>query len=383
MEKELSVYVHIPFCNSKCFYCSFCSSTQTEKTQKSYFKALQTEIKTCAEKFLGFVVKTIYFGGGTPSVASESQIETTLKTIKKVFNVSETAEITIECNPNSTTKEKLMFYKKIGINRLSFGVQSFNKKALEFVGRINKQEAKIYKKQVMFCLNSAKEVGFENVSADFILGLPYQKKKELKGFFKKVSPFVSHFSCYMLQIEDGTKLKEKLKEVSDEILAGQYELSVKILEKLGFLRYEISNFSKPGYESKHNNTYWNRKPYLGFGLSAHSFTGGTRTANTENLKTYINFWGQKEVEFKQIKLVQTKEKVLKEQAIEEEIMLALRTKNGLNLEKFCKKFYNLKEEKKAKIEMLLKNNLIKIENNFLSLTPKGYLVANEIIVQLL
>lgn len=382
MEKEISIYVHVPFCNSKCYYCSFSSSVENETTKTKYFKALNNEIEFYSKKVQNRVVKTIYFGGGTPSVAREKQIEKTLKTIKKCFKIKENCEITIELNPNSTTKEKLLLYKKIGINRLSFGVQSFNRKALEFVGRIKKEETKTYKKQVLFCLKTAKEIGFENVSVDFILGLPFQKKRELCSFFKTVSHYVSHFSCYMLQIEKGTKLFEILKEQNEDVLAEQYEFAVRKLKKLGFERYEVSNFAKQGFESKHNQTYWERKEYLGFGISAHSFLNKTRKANTLNLKEYIDFWNKKEIQEKEIKKVVSKEKLSKEQEIEEEIMLSLRTKKGLDLEKFEKKYYNLIKEKHFKIEMFLKNNLIEIVNNFLSLTEKGFLLANEIIVQL-
>ena len=191
MEKEISIYVHIPFCNSKCYYCSFSSSVEKETTKEKYFKALQNEIKFNSKNFKNRIVKTIYFGGGTPSAVSEKLIEKTLKTIRNYYKVDPNCEITIELNPNSTTKEKLEKYWEIGINRLSFGVQSFNKKALEFVGRIKKDETKTYKKQVLWALKTAKEIGFKNISVDFILGLPFQKKRELCSFFKTVSPFVN------------------------------------------------------------------------------------------------------------------------------------------------------------------------------------------------
>ena len=173
-----------------------------------------------------------------------------------------------------------------------------------------------------------------------------------------------------------------MKEPSEDVLAEQYEFAVGLLKKLGQERYEISNFAKPGFESKHNQTYWNRKEYLGFGLSASSFVSKTRKTNTTSLKEYLKTWNKKEVLENEIKKIVSREKLSKQQEIEEEIMLSLRTKKGLDLKKFEKKFYDLEKEKHSKIEMFLKNDLIEIVNNFLSLTNKGFLVANEIIVQL-
>ena len=289
MKKDLSIYIHIPFCNSKCNYCSFVSHVANDPEKLQYIEDMKKEIILRAKEYNKFyAINTIYIGGGTPSSLPLGAIKDVLQTIYRYFTVKNSAEITIELNPNSTTNEKLEKYWEIGINRLSFGVQSFNKKALEFVGRIKKDETKTYKKQVLWALKTAKEIGFKNISVDFILGLPFQKKKELSSFFKKVSPFVSHFSCYMLQLEQGTKLFEILKEPSEDVLAEQYEFAVGFLKKLGQERYEVSNFAKPGFESKHNQTYWNRKEYLGFGLSASSFVSKTRKTNTTSLKEYLD-----------------------------------------------------------------------------------------------
>src|SRR5574344_1445385 len=190
MIKPISIYIHIPFCNSKCYYCSFTSFVQNDQKKEQYFKALENEILSF-DLSKNYIVKTIYIGGGTPSCVAP-------ELIKNKFEVDNNAEITIECNPNSTDEKKLVLYKKIGINRLSFGVQSFNKHSLNFVGRIqnDKNALKTYQKKTINILKKTKQLGFENVSADFILGLPYQKKWQIKHFLKKISKLVSHFSCY-------------------------------------------------------------------------------------------------------------------------------------------------------------------------------------------
>ncbi len=383
MGKELSIYVHIPFCNSKCFYCSFCSSKENLKTQKNFFKAITREVDEKSNRFSNYVVKTIYFGGGTPSAVDEKCISKLLKTIKNRFKVSADAEITIELNPNSTTKEKLQEFKKAGFNRLSFGVQTFNKKSLLFVGRLQtKEQAKGYKKQVLSCLKIAREVGFDNISSDFILGLPFQKTFEIPRFLKSISKFVKHFSCYMLQVEEGTKLFSILNgKENDELLLKQYNSAIKTLKKLGFNQYEISNFSLPNFESKHNLVYWNQGEYVGFGPSASSFFNGIRKTNKNNLNNYILFWNNPEINLKNEP--KTCEKLTKNQQAEETILLSLRTAKGLNLAQFNEKYFNFEEKNEKIIKKLINLNLIQIKNGFLKLTSKGILVENSIILELI
>lgn len=337
MEKELSIYVHIPFCNSKCFYCNFCSWEATLTTQNRFFNAIEKEIKAKSKNFSSFVVKTIYFGGGTPSAVNEKKISKLLCLIKKNFKISPYAEITIEANPNSLSLQKLVAYKKAGFNRLSIGVQTFNKRALLYVGRLQtKEQAKEYRRKVISCLNDAKRVGFQNISADFILGLPYQKTREISQFLKQLSPYVTHFSCYMLQVENGTKLYSMLDGKGNEnLILEQYKRAVKTLKRLHFHRYEISNFARQNFESKHNKVYWQRKNYVGFGPSASSFSFEERTTNTNNLNEYIKFWENENP--KLMNEPSTKEKLSKEQQAEEVVFLSLRTAKGLNLTEFNQK----------------------------------------------
>lgn len=383
--KDLSIYVHIPFCASKCFYCTFSSSVRNEIDQKNYFNALENEIASRSKTKKNYLVKSIYFGGGTPSFVDENEIERILGIIEKCFEVSKEAEITIELNPSSTTLQKLKKYKQIGINRLSFGVQSFNKKSLLFVGRLQSEnEAKLYKEKVFECLKMAKEVGFNNISCDFILGLPFQKTSEIRGFLNQLVPYVTHLSCYMLQLESGTKLESLMNgKVDEEKIALQYEIASKFLDKLGFVRYEISNFALPGFESKHNKVYWQRKEYLGFGQSASSFVGKTRLTNTSSFENYLEFWSKKRlVSLPILKEVCIVENLTQEQEIEEEIMLSLRTKEGLDLNNFKKRFFDLICEKRSKINVLTNLNFVEIKDCFLKLTNSGILLENEIVCQL-
>lgn len=382
--KDLSIYVHIPFCQSKCYYCGFCSAVKSQNEQKQYFDALRNEIESRSKNKKTSVVKTIYFGGGTPSAVCEEEIAKTLQTIKNCFDVCDEAEITIELNPNSTTLSKLKKFKKMGFNRLSFGVQSFNKKSLLFVGRLRTTEqAEQYENQVISCLQNAKDVGFKNINCDFILGLPFQKKREVKKFLKLLLPFATHFSCYMLQIESGTKLENMISKIDDDKIIAQYEIAAKFLKANGFVRYEISNFALPAFESKHNKVYWQRKEYLGFGQNASSFVNNVRLTNTHDFEKYINFWKTKHAStMKNMLKISSVEKLTKNQEIEEEIMLALRTKEGLDLCNFKKKFFDLVKEKRSKINLLTRLDFVEIKDSFLRLTNAGILLENEIVCQL-
>lgn len=379
--KNLSIYIHIPFCESKCYYCNFVSCASKEHDK--YFSALQKEISDFNAK--NYIVKTIYIGGGTPSFVNTIFITNILKQIRSKFTVKENAEITIECNPNSMTIEKLKKYKDIGINRISFGVQSFNKKSLEFVGRIQGDKKKLsnYKKLVIENLKQAKKLGFDNLSADIILGLPYQKNRHIKKDIKTLSKLITHFSCYMLSIEKNTKLYNLLPQgVKENKLIKQYEVTVKTLKRLGFDRYEISNFSKMGFESRHNNVYWSMGNYVGFGVSAHSFIDEYRIANTDNMEEYVRFFDKNNSEIENGKEIRLIEKVSKEELGDETIMLALRTRKGLDLIMFKEKFYDLEKKKAKQLAFLLNNGFIKFKNNFLHLFDKGFLVSDAIILKI-
>ena len=366
MNKQFSVYIHIPFCEQKCLYCDFASFVCGEDIKEMYFKALVNEIEKC--KFEG-KVKTIYFGGGTPSSIDEKYIKMVLDAIKKKFEIAKYAEVSIECNPNSTTLEKLMFYKKIGINRISFGVQSLQNKTLKQIGRLHN------KKQALEAIKLAKVAGFKNISADLMIGLPGQTRGILlKDANELISQGINHISTYMLQLEERTPLASmvkngELKVPNDDKSVELYENLTKFLSEDGFERYEISNFAKDKSYSKHNLAYWQRKEYLGFGLSAHSFVDGKRFANSKKMQDYLNH-----------KNIMT-EKLSKEDEITEIIMLGLRCKFGFKISDLKTMGYDITKNKPY-AEFLQKNILIKLGNS-IRLNEKYYGVSNSVICELL
>ncbi len=357
----IGIYVHIPFCESKCVYCAFASFICDKSAQDKYFDALKKEIENCT--YLDREVSSIYFGGGTPSCVSEDKISVIMEAINRHFKVLENAEITIECNPCSATFEKLSAYKKMGFNRISFGVQSLDNKVLKFLGRRhNKREA-------LEALENARRAGFENISADLLLGLPGGDVIKDAGVLIKKG--VKHLSAYMLQVEGGTPLFNMVnnKEInlpSDDQTADNYNRLALFLDKNGLKRYEISNFALEGFESKHNSAYWTGQAYLGFGLGAHSFDGkDKRWANAANFDDY--YAGK----------VQT-EKLSELERDEEIIMLGLRCKYGFNINSLsCDLLKN------KNFSDLISQNIITKKGDIVTLNPSFYEVSNSVILKLL
>lgn len=389
MSDKISIYVHIPFCNSKCYYCDFFSSVQTEELKKKYTSALINEIESVK---IDAEIASIYFGGGTPSVVDAKEIKRILETIKDNFILSKDAEITIEANPTSLTLEKLKIYKDAGFNRISLGVQSTNKKSLEYIGRVSGKNLKKYKKIVKNALKNIKKVGFKNISCDLMLGLPFNSKKHLKNDLKFLAKNVNHISTYMLMLEEGTKLFEKVKnhERIDEDALNEYNFVLEFLRKKNFERYEVSNFAKSRTYSIHNINYWQGGEYLGFGAGAHSHIKPFRFNNKNNVAEYIDFYSKKQIinlenlekELKKQE-IKTFEKVSKEEYAEEKIMLSLRTAFGLDLNEFRNEFYDLLEDKKDELNEMKKENLIYGLPEKIVLTDKGFLLENQVILKLI
>ena len=283
---KLGIYVHIPFCKSKCKYCDFISFSCKESNIKEYFDVLIKEIQNTKYN-KNKEVTTIYLGGGTPSVPDSKYIVNTLQTIKKVFRISSNAEITIEINPGTITKQKLVDYKNAGVNRISIGLQSTNDRILKLIGRIHNYE------QFINTYNLVKEVGYNNINVDLMLGIPTQTEDELIDSVRKVIKLnPNHISIYSLIVEENTEIKKmidnnKIKMISEETERNMYWKTKKMLQKNNFNHYEISNFAKKGYVSKHNLDCWNQEEYIGFGLSAHSYIDKKRFSNTENFNEYI------------------------------------------------------------------------------------------------
>jgi len=377
LKNNLGLYIHIPFCKEKCSYCAFISFRSGEDTINNYFNALLKEIKLTSENYKQSVVDTIYIGGGTPSYVKSGYIVTLLNEIKTHFNVLESAEITIECNPESTNKEKLQEYKNAGINRLSVGLQTTNEKLLKLLNRPHNY--KDFENVVLL----AKEVGLNNISGDLIISLPTEKMSHLKTDIKRLKKLnLKHLSVYDLILEEDTPFYKKiqsgeLKQVSEKLSLKMQDYVVKTLKKLGYSRYEVSAYCLKGYESKHNLKYWNLDDYLGLGIAAHSKIGDIRFANTSNLKNYIRNIDNNELNYENIVNLTLEDKK------EEFIMLSLRKSEGINLENYKNLFLDdLLIKKQEIITKLLNEKLIKVENNFLFLTNEGFNVLNLIIEKL-
>lgn len=374
-KNEIGVYIHIPFCMKKCFYCDFVSYANNEDMIEKYIKALEKEIKIKAEENKLLKINTIYIGGGTPSFIDSKHIVYIINAIKESFNVKENAEITIEVNPGTVTKNKLEDYIKCGINRISIGLQTTNNELLKQIGRIHTYE------QFLETYNLIRMVGFNNINVDLMLALPNQTIKDLEDSLNKVIMLKpEHISVYSLILEEKTKLYDlvesgKLELLDESIERNMYWKVKNILEQNGYKHYEISNFAKQGYESKHNLNCWNQEEYLGMGVAAHSYLNSKRYSNTENLEQYIN----KLLEEEGIKndIVTVHEEQTLEDKQKEYMLLGLRKIEGVKISDFKNKFvqnpiYVCRKE----LDKLVKEDLIQVEENNIKLTKKGLDLAN-------
>lgn len=374
-KNEIGIYIHIPFCMKKCFYCDFVSYANKEDMIEKYIKALEKEIKIKAEENKLLKINTIYIGGGTPSFIDSKHIVYIINAIKESFNVKENAEITIEVNPGTVTKNKLEDYIKCGINRISIGLQTTNNELLKQIGRIHKYE------QFLETYNLIRMVGFNNINVDLMLALPNQTIKDLEDSLNKVIMLKpEHISVYSLILEEKTKLYDlvesgKLELLDESIERNMYWKVKNILEQNGYKHYEISNFAKQGYESKHNLNCWNQEEYLGMGVAAHSYLNNKRYSNTENLEQYIN----KLLDEEGIKndIVTVHEEQTLEDKQKEYMLLGLRKIEGVKISDFKNKFvqnpiYIFRKE----LDKLVKEDLIQVEDNNIKLTKKGLDLAN-------
>lgn len=370
---NFGIYVHIPFCKSKCKYCSFVSGVHSCESQKKYFENLKQEIQATEIKEK---ITSIFFGGGTPSSVESGYVCEILSQLKQQYKIQKNAEISLECNPNSANIEKLSAYKNAGFNRISFGGQSFDDNTLKILGR--KHNAN----QIFEAIDLAKNAGFDNINLDLILGVNSLDENFEKNIIQLKNSGLTHISCYMLILEKGTPLYTEVKEknvkiLTDEEVISDYYKVIKILEKNGFMQYEISNFSLKNYQCKHNLNYWSCGQYQGFGLSAHSYVKNIRYANTSKLEEFNKLpFSLKNIRLKNQKISRNKQ-------IEEYIMLALRTSKGIKLEKLKSLSYDILEEKQKEIAELLKNKAIKITKTNIRITQKYLVLSNQIILKLI
>ena len=380
--KELELYLHIPFCVKKCNYCDFLSAPAGEETRAAYVDALLEEIRGFDEPE-DYEVVTVFFGGGTPSILPGQAIFRIMEALREKFSFRKEAEITLEANPGTVDKEKLSFYKKAGINRLSFGLQSADAEDLKKLGRIHTWEKFLESFQL------AREAGFSNINVDLMSALPGQTKESWEKTLRQVLALQpEHISAYSLIIEEGTpfyQLYEKDVErrdageepeliPSEEEERAMYEATGRILKEQGYLHYEISNYAKPGCECRHNLGYWQRRDYLGFGLGASTLLNPVRYKNTEDLEAYLGGDFSKKEFFV----------LTKDNQIEETMFLGLRVLEGVSKEQFREQFScELRVVYRKELEKLEKEGLLEEEGDFVRLTSRGIDLSNPVLAEFL
>ena len=375
--RELEIYIHIPFCVKKCAYCDFLSGPQDEKTIERYVSSLLEEIRahSSKQKFASdYEVTTIFLGGGTPSVLETNQIQRIFEILNTCFKVSKDAEITIEANPGTVTVEKLQAYKQCGINRISFGLQSTNNEELKLLGRIHTYEEFLESYQL------ARKCGFDNINVDLISAIPKQTLTSWEATLEKVIALQpEHISAYSLIVEEGTPFAK----VYGEGCPGEYDLpseeeereiyyrTEEMLSKAGYHRYEISNYAKTGKECKHNLGYWERKEYLGIGLGAASLIDDTRYKNTDDLSFYLEHTSDLSA------IQENVEKLSLKEQMEEFMFLGLRKMEGVSITEFEKLFgKDIEECYGEQIQSLIEQGLLEQKDGRLMLTRQGIDVSN-------
>ena len=377
-DDKLGLYIHIPFCDRKCDYCDFVSYSMGVPAQHEFKEALFKEIDMYRAKCEKMVFNSIYIGGGTPSVIYEGFIYELTRKLYSTFHFEGEIEFTIEVNPNSVTSNKLMEYLRSGVNRISVGVQCLDSKTLSNVGRIQSMS------NIEHTFELLQKMGFTNVNADVMIGLPKQSLASVKETIDYlIQKNVKHVSVYSLQVEENTQLFKnikmgKVKPLGDKACIKMYNTANEMLKSAGFVRYEVSNFAVPGYESKHNFKYWKDVDYLGLGVSAHSFIDGYRFNNTAYLDEYIQMLNNNELP------IANKEFIRDVDRRTEYIMLSLRLSTGLNLERFRKRFKeDLLKTRSTQIQSMIKGGYLYIEEGFLKIKPEHFYISNRIIVELL
>jgi oxygen-independent coproporphyrinogen-3 oxidase len=378
------IYIHIPFCKQACFYCNFHFSTSLDSKNEmvnALIKEIEIRSKSPENEIAilssqNEVIQTIYFGGGTPSLLSANEIEKILSSVKKNYKISNAPEITLEANPDDINFKKLNDWKVAGINRLSIGIQSFIERDLKWMNRAHNAS------QALDCINRAREAGYNNFSIDLIFGIPGLSKKEwIKNVGKVIDLNVPHAACYALTVEPKTALYKmielnKKENIDSDAQAMQYSILMKMMNDAGYEHYEISNFSKPGYRSRHNSSYWQGKKYIGIGPSAHSYDGKMRMWNKANNAIYIKSLRENIIPYE-------KEILTTNQQLEEYIMTSLRTMEGMDLQ-FIKNNFSINESRR--IENILRNEVKKemyfLNNEKIILTDEGKLFADAIAVKM-
>lgn len=364
MTKPISIYIHIPFCLSKCRYCAFYSEKYNEKSANEYINSLKDLLKFFSKKAENATVQTIYFGGGTPTSINSQLLCGLLEHIKKYYNLSSDCEITVEANPKTVNIDDAFSLYQSGFNRVSMGIQSSNNKRLEDIGRIHSWEDAVESYGIL------KKAGFSNISVDLMFGLPNTKTEDVsEDIMKILSLNPNHISAYALSLEEGTPLfnqRRKYVFPDEDMQFDMYMNICSILNQKGYSHYEISNFAIDGYLSKHNSGYWSRRDYIGFGSGAHSLWENKRFFSISNKDIFIE--KVKNKEFLSALGFDRFDEISEEEKREEEIMLSLRTSKGIFLDSLPKSF-----------NKFIDNEFATYSNSIFSLTDKGFFVSNSII----
>ncbi|MFA6698168.1 MAG: radical SAM family heme chaperone HemW [Eubacteriales bacterium] len=370
--KGIGLYIHLPFCKTKCHYCDFASYANKGALMGPYLDALKTELRSYKLDNDHILINTIFVGGGTPTLFSGKDLVDLLSFIKASFTITDDAEITIECNPETVDKEKLRILLAGGYNRLSLGIQAWQDRHLRLLGRGHSSQ------DFLNATSWAKDLGYKNISGDLIFALPGQTLEDwLESLNNAVAAGIDHLSTYSLKIEEGTRLKllkDKgiIEEMEDSKERDLYHRGIDLLDGLGFYQYEISNFSRPGYESRHNLNYWKNGQYIGVGSGAHSYYAGIRWANTASIEEYI-----KGVKSQAITVY--REEISKEDEIFETLMLGFRLNAGIDKEDFKARFgFSIEDRFKKQLKSLKDKGLIKEDNKAFMPTKLGMDLQNMI-----
>lgn len=375
-DSPFSVYVHIPYCLSKCRYCDFASYAGMLDSQAAYFTALHSEINIFFDSHPARAIDTIYFGGGTPSIVSERHIAETIELLYSRGDVKADCEISMEANPATLTPAKLAVYKNAGINRLSIGMQSSSDRLLAILGRAHNNADTIK------CVDMLYRAGIDNFNLDLMFALPEQSTRDFEQSLRDaVSLSPSHISAYSLIIEPNTPFYEQYRDFAEQNEQNDremYHLAHTLLSECGYERYEISNFARSGAVCRHNKYCWDYAEYIGFGASAHSFIGQTRFSNASGIADYLRLLREKNsaaVEFAKLSLPEMRE---------EFIMLSLRKEEGFSLEEYSRRFSeDITKTKASAIRAMREHGLIDVFCGRLKLTERGFDIANSIILELI
>lgn len=371
----ISIYIHIPYCASKCHYCDFVSCVGSESEISQYLGYLELEMELYQKLLENRCIKTIFLGGGTPSLISSEEMIKLMKALKSTFNVMPDAEVSVEANPGHMDQRRLHGYRQSGINRISFGLQARQTPLLKTLGRHHRAED--FYQQVI----QARREGFSNINADIIFGVPGQQMQDWVETIEYVTAMnLPHLSCYGLTYEEGTTLYKKMKAglenpLEEELEWRMYRKTIETLQKSGYLHYEISNYAKPSYECLHNLTYWKNEEYLALGIAAHGYFNGERYGNVENIKDYKSMLKQG------CYPVLMREPISQMESIRETLFLGLRLRDGISLKAFYKKhkqsclllFGN-------EIQELRQKDLLCLDGERIKLTERGFDLADQVLV---